>query len=235
MTRASAQDYHVDALVRENKTLSVVSCENDSEPCDDADTDEGDGEVEVFHGNTDTEQEGESSGDDEQFEIPKKVPRVSGFKCKDGTVWRQHCSPKAVRSRQCNIVTHLPEGNSVHRKYVKELAVGLTDDHLKHRAALTNLPREVRERGQEVAGTSFQQLRLISFQREREKANGDACTHVCDLMTSYDINIHSQHYPAASHSPETFSWLEYSIGLDKRLTTELSNGQTGPHDLERRE
>ncbi|KAJ4448332.1 hypothetical protein ANN_10347 [Periplaneta americana] len=29
-------------------------------------------------------------------------------------------------------------------------------------------------------------------------------------MTSYDINIHSQHYPASSHSPETFSWLEYS-------------------------
>ncbi|KAJ4430216.1 hypothetical protein ANN_22427 [Periplaneta americana] len=40
-------------------------------------------------------------------------------------------------------------------------------------------------------------------------ANGDACTRVCDLMTSYDININSQNYPAASHSPQTFSWLEY--------------------------
>lgn len=49
-----------------------------------------------------------ASGDDEQFEIPNKVPRVPGFKSKDGTVWRQHCSPKAVRTRQCNIVTHLP-------------------------------------------------------------------------------------------------------------------------------
>lgn len=38
----------------------VVSCENDSEPCDDdADTGEEDGEVEVFDGNTDTGQEGE--------------------------------------------------------------------------------------------------------------------------------------------------------------------------------
>ncbi|KAJ4426749.1 hypothetical protein ANN_26548 [Periplaneta americana] len=49
-----------------------------------------------------------ASGDDEQFEIPNKVPRVPGFKSKDGTVWRQHCSPKAVGTRQCNIVTHLP-------------------------------------------------------------------------------------------------------------------------------
>lgn len=53
--------------------------------------------------------------------------------------------------------------NSVHRKYVKELAVGLTDDHLKRRAALTNLPREVRERGQEVAGTSFQHVKADQF------------------------------------------------------------------------
>ncbi|KAJ4430888.1 hypothetical protein ANN_19479 [Periplaneta americana] len=44
----------------------------------------------------------------------------------------------------------------------------------------------------------------------RVTANGDACTHVCDLMTSYDINIHSLHYPVASHSRETFSLLEYS-------------------------
>ncbi|PSN42458.1 hypothetical protein C0J52_18913, partial [Blattella germanica] len=52
-------------------------------------------------------QEGEVS-DDEQFEIPNKVPRVPSFKSKDGTVWKQHYPPKAVRTRQCNIVTHLP-------------------------------------------------------------------------------------------------------------------------------
>ncbi|KAJ4448752.1 hypothetical protein ANN_00143 [Periplaneta americana] len=33
-------------------------------------------------------------------------------------------------------------------------------------------------------------------------------------MTSHD-NIHSQHYPASSHSAETFSWLEYNMHLIK--------------------
>ncbi|KAJ4447058.1 hypothetical protein ANN_09047 [Periplaneta americana] len=53
-------------------------------------------------------------------------------------------------------------------------------------------------------------------------ANRDKSIHVCDLMTSYDINIHSQHHPPSLHSLETFSWLEHSsypafahIGLRK--------------------
>ena len=47
--------------------------------------------------------------------------------------------------------------------YLKELAIGLTDDHLKRRAALTNLPREVREKRQEVAGTSSQHIKADQF------------------------------------------------------------------------
>ncbi|KAJ4441929.1 hypothetical protein ANN_11792 [Periplaneta americana] len=43
-----------------------------------------------------------------------------------------------------------------------------------------------------------------------QRANRDTSIHVCDLMTSYDINIHSQHYPPSSHPAETFSWLEHS-------------------------
>ena len=97
----------------EKRVLTLIddalNCENNvSEPFDDdADSDEEDGEVEVFDVNTDTEQEGDVS-DDEQFEIPNKVPRVPSFKSKDGTVWKQHYPTKAVRTRQCNIVTHLP-------------------------------------------------------------------------------------------------------------------------------
>ncbi|KAJ4447789.1 hypothetical protein ANN_09797 [Periplaneta americana] len=66
-----------------------------------------------------------ASGDDEQFEIPNKVPRVPGFKSKDGTVWRQHCSPKAVRTRQCNIVTHLPGVSHVLERLKLLLIVGV--------------------------------------------------------------------------------------------------------------
>ncbi|PSN44617.1 hypothetical protein C0J52_19779 [Blattella germanica] len=101
----------------EKRVLTLIddalNCENNViEPFnDDADSDEEDGEVEVFDVNTDTEQESEVS-DDEQFEIPIKVP---SFKSKDGTVWKQHYPPKAVRTRQCNIVTHLPDDTQDNR------------------------------------------------------------------------------------------------------------------------
>ncbi|KAJ4428240.1 hypothetical protein ANN_24257, partial [Periplaneta americana] len=49
----------------------------------------------------------------------------------------------------------------------------------------------------------------VLHEDETTIANRDTSSHVCDLMTSYDINIHSQHHPASFHSLETFSWLEY--------------------------
>ncbi|KAJ4444546.1 hypothetical protein ANN_06341 [Periplaneta americana] len=51
-------------------------------------------------------------------------------------------------------------------------------------------------------------------------ANRDKSTHVCDLMTSYDIKIHSQHYPPSSHPAETFSWLQHSRSRKYGLPTE---------------
>ncbi|KAB0805400.1 hypothetical protein PPYR_02396 [Photinus pyralis] len=43
---------------------------------------------------------------------------------------------------------------SVRRLYLKNLALALTEDHLRRRAQVTNIPRRVRERRQEVAGIS---------------------------------------------------------------------------------
>ncbi|KAJ4435878.1 hypothetical protein ANN_18498 [Periplaneta americana] len=58
----------------------------------------------------------------------------------------------------------------------------------------------------------------LSFRSDNTRGgtNRDTSTHVCDLMASYDINIHSQHHPASFHSLETFSWLEYSKDFIKR-------------------
>ncbi|KAJ4434105.1 hypothetical protein ANN_16425 [Periplaneta americana] len=70
------------------------------------------------------------------------------------------------------------------------------------------------------AGPSFMPIVVV---RCSSLANANTSTHVCDLMTSYDINIHSQHYPASSQSPKTFSWLEYRLGTAKSHDGTLNN------------
>ncbi|KAJ3646387.1 hypothetical protein Zmor_005897 [Zophobas morio] len=47
-----------------------------------------------------------------------------------------------------------PNSNLVRRKFLKQLAVKLADEHLKRRSLTKNVPVAVRERRQEVAGTS---------------------------------------------------------------------------------
>ncbi|KAJ4433126.1 hypothetical protein ANN_15383 [Periplaneta americana] len=61
----------------------------------------------------------------------------------------------------------------------------------------------LRERVFQTRSHSIQDLK-------NRRDNRDTSTHVCDLTTSYDINIHSQHYSPSSHPAETFSWLENS-------------------------
>lgn len=51
-------------------------------------------------------------------------------------------------------ISNNPNTKSVRRKYLKQLAVGLADQHLKRRSFMKNIAPAVRQRRQEVAGTS---------------------------------------------------------------------------------
>jgi hypothetical protein len=59
------------------------------------------------------------------------------------------------------------KGSIVRRKYLKKLALSLTDEYLKRRATLTNLPPEVRQR-KEVQALLPYIKRQISLTQEQE-------------------------------------------------------------------
>ncbi|KAG8297088.1 hypothetical protein J6590_042527 [Homalodisca vitripennis] len=114
---------------------------------DNSDNDEED-IVEDFMEQTDTEQEGEYSEEDmeEDHQHEQIQPRFPCYIVKDRiTRWRIHCPP--ARS---------------------ELALALSSEHLQRRSLQKNLPTEIRQRRQEVAGTSAQVEKAISHQ-ELEK------------------------------------------------------------------
>jgi hypothetical protein len=59
------------------------------------------------------------------------------------------------------------KGSIVRRKYLNKLALSLTDEYLKRRATLTNLPPEVRQR-KEVQALLPYMKRQISLNQEQE-------------------------------------------------------------------
>ncbi|KAJ4442563.1 hypothetical protein ANN_04150 [Periplaneta americana] len=79
-----------------------------------------------------------------------------------------------------------------------------------------NIKMDLREVGYDgrdwinIAQDSDQRRAYVRAAMNLRLANRETSIHVCDLMTSYDINIHSQHHPPAFHSENTFSWLEHS-------------------------
>ncbi|KAG8287879.1 hypothetical protein J6590_027218 [Homalodisca vitripennis] len=109
---------------------------------DNSDNDEED-IVEEFMEQTDTEQEGEYSEEDmeEDHQHEQIQPRFPCYIVKDRTTrWRIHCPP--ARS---------------------ELALALSSEHLQRRSLQKNLPTEIRQRRQEVAGTSAQVVKADDF------------------------------------------------------------------------
>ncbi|KAG8291993.1 hypothetical protein J6590_048953 [Homalodisca vitripennis] len=109
---------------------------------DNSDNDEED-IVEEFMEQTDTEQEGEYSEEDmeEDHQHEQIQPRFPCYIVKDRiTRGRIHCPP--ARS---------------------ELALALSSEHLQRRSLQKNLPTEIRQRRQEVAGTSAQVEKADDF------------------------------------------------------------------------
>ncbi|KAG8334854.1 hypothetical protein J6590_081210 [Homalodisca vitripennis] len=136
---------------------------------DNSDNDEED-IVEEFMEQTDTEQEGEYSEEDmeEDHQHGQIQPRFPCYIVKDRTTrWRIHCPPaRSVRTRQSNIVIH-PPGVKPYAKNAKTPVEcwGLFPMYLKKEkiSLQKNLPTEIRQRRQEVAGTSAQVEKADNF------------------------------------------------------------------------
>ncbi|KAG8259942.1 hypothetical protein J6590_005080 [Homalodisca vitripennis] len=144
--------------IRQILNESFASCVKDV-VIDNSDNDEED-IVEEFMEQTDTEQEGEYSEEDmeEDHQHEQIQPRFPCYIVKDRTTrWRIHCPPaRSVRTRQSNIVIHLP-GVKPYFKNAK------TPVECWGLSLQKNLPTEICQRRQEVAGTSAQVEKADDF------------------------------------------------------------------------
>ncbi|KAG8270065.1 hypothetical protein J6590_093437 [Homalodisca vitripennis] len=115
---------------------------------DNSDNDEED-IVEEFMEQTDTEQEGEYSEEDmeEDHQHEQLQPKFPCYIVKDRTTWwRIHCPPAQ-----------------------SELSLALSSEHLQRRSLQKNVPTEIRQRRQEVAGTSAQAVKADDFPQGTRK------------------------------------------------------------------
>ncbi|KAG8319565.1 hypothetical protein J6590_089200 [Homalodisca vitripennis] len=173
---------------------------------DNSDNDEED-IVEEFMEQTDTEQEGEYSEEDMEEDHQHEHHQQPRFPCyivKDRiTRWRIHCHPaRSVRTRQSNIVIHLP-GVKPYAKNAKTP---------KKMSLQKNLPTEIRQRRQEVAGTSAQVEKADDFPPGTRKR-----CYFCksDSKTKYSCK-YCRKFICLRHA-------EHSCSLDGKLQCKCNN------------
>ncbi|KAJ4431798.1 hypothetical protein ANN_20403 [Periplaneta americana] len=93
--------------------------------------DEGDHISESEH-NTDTEQEQEADSSDDDCDDNAPLSQFTTYKGKDGTSRRKSVPPRNVKTRACNIVTHLPgcKGQARQAKLPLDTWLCLIDDNI---------------------------------------------------------------------------------------------------------
>ncbi|KAJ4437242.1 hypothetical protein ANN_17377 [Periplaneta americana] len=82
--------------------------------------------------NTDTEQEQEAESSDDDCDDNAPLSQFTTYKGKDGTSWGKNVPPRNVKTRACNIVTHLPDckGQARQAKLPLETWSCLIDDNI---------------------------------------------------------------------------------------------------------
>ncbi|KAG5885617.1 hypothetical protein JTB14_029782 [Gonioctena quinquepunctata] len=123
---------------------------------DQSDDDEVD-HVEEKHDNSDSEQD---ISDDGEMVEESHSNTLSFIRKNKATRWRKLASQSiTTKTRQMNIVKRLPGSSLATRNlrlFLKQLANDSVKPHLQVRAAMSNIPRSLRSRLQELSGSNIE-------------------------------------------------------------------------------
>ncbi|KAJ4426647.1 hypothetical protein ANN_26445 [Periplaneta americana] len=122
----------MDLESRQSRQIVGWLDEEDEEEIIQGESEDEDDHISESEHNTDTEQEQEAETSDDDCDDNAPLSQFTTYKGKDGTSWRKSLPPRNVKTRACNIVTHLPgcKGQARQAKLPLETWSCLIDDNI---------------------------------------------------------------------------------------------------------